>query len=71
MKFEPAPPGGAYARADEAGFRDLLKRFLAGVMRGDRDAELQPPARLILTDADGQRWAFGVDTSGNLTSEAL
>lgn len=71
MKFEPPSAGSAYARANEAGFRDLLKRFLGGVLRGDRDVELQRPARLILTDADGQRWAFGVDTTGNLTSEAL
>ncbi len=71
MNFEPPPAGSAYLRANEAGFRDQLKRFLAGVLRSDRDVALQPTARLILTDANGQRWAFGVDTSGNLESAAL
>ena len=71
MNFEPPPAGSAYTRANEAGFRDQLKRFLVGVLRGDRDVSLHPSARLILTDADGQRWVIGVNTSGQIVSTAL
>jgi hypothetical protein len=71
MKFEPQTPGQAYDRANETGFRDLLKRFLAGVLRTDRDAELQPNARLIMTSPNGTRYAVTIDNAGAFVSTAL
>lgn len=71
MNFNPSQAPAPYDQSDQNRFRNLLKQFLAGVLRTDRDVELQPTVRLILTDADGQRWAFTVDTSGNLQSTAL
>lgn len=71
MNFNPAQAPAKYDQADQSRFRDLLRQFTKGVLRNDRDAELQPEARIILTSPNGTRYAFTVTNAGALTSVAL
>lgn len=67
--FQPA--SAAYSSQNENTFRDALRRMFQFFLRGDRDVELRPNVRLILTSPNGTRYAFTVDNAGAWTSTAL
>lgn len=71
MSLNPNPPAPAYDRNNESTFRDILKRWAMGVLRTDKDVELQPTTRLILTSPNGTRYALTVNNAGAWTSTAL
>lgn len=61
----------AYSQTNENTFRAAIRRAFAFILRSDRDVELQPQVRLILTSPNGTRYALTVDNAGAWTSTAL
>lgn len=71
MNFNPSQAPTAYAQSDQNRFRDMLRQIFGFVLFSNRDVELQPNVRLIMTSPNGTRYAFTVDNAGALTSVAL
>lgn len=70
MKQPPAAPG-AYNAENERGFRQWIMETIRNLVYRDRDFELQPGARFILTSPNGTRYSVTVSNAGVLSATAV
>lgn len=69
MKLPQAP--SAYSQRDEQHVRGELERQDKKNVKSGEDVVFPILTGPVLTDEDGVRWRIVVDTSGNLSTEAL